>query len=133
MPDLDHTWGNDLTVSPSGDIALVDGSELTKQRVIRRLMTRGFQVASLNQQATTGELIYHQPYGAGVPQRIGSITNIPLIKSIIRAQILLETSVAKSPAPVITVVGYLNGVAVSIQYTEAVSGQQTSLSFNLNG
>lgn len=39
LADLDHTFGNDLGVSASGDIGTVTGWRRTVQRVIRRLCT----------------------------------------------------------------------------------------------
>jgi len=118
MPDCDHLWGNDLTVGPTGDIALVDGDDLTTERIIRRLMTavRGY--------------IWHLNYGAGIPQRIGGTLDIGLIRGVIRNQIALEATVARTPAAEITVTPILNGVSVSILYASAITGQQTSLSFD---
>ncbi|MGN6536402.1 MAG: hypothetical protein ACTHKQ_11825, partial [Mesorhizobium sp.] len=78
MPDLDQLWGEDLSVSASGDIATVDGDSLTTQRILRRLMT------------SPGDYIWNPTYGAGLPQRIGSPDNVLLISSIIRSQIALE-------------------------------------------
>lgn len=118
MPDLDHLWGNDLTVGPTGDIALVDGDDLTTERIIRRLMT------------TVKGYIWHLTFGAGIPQRIGDVLDIGLITGVVRNQIALEASVARSPAPNITVTPILNGVSVSITYASAITGQQTSLSFD---
>lgn len=135
MPDLDHLWGNDLAVGPTGDLAVVDGTQLGIQRVLRRLMTRGFQAPVVNSPGTTGELIYHQDYGAGILLRIGQTLNIPLLKSVVRSQILLEAAVAKSPAPIITVTAFpdKSGATIDIKYNDAVTGEQTSLSFDVNG
>lgn len=132
MPDIDHTWGGDLVVGPTGDLAVVDGTQRGIERVVRRLMTRGAQAATVNSPALTGEMAFHQSYGASVPQRIGQTIDIPLITSVIRAQILLEDVVAESPAPVISVTPFLNGVVVDIAYSDAVTGKQTSLSFDVN-
>lgn len=118
MPDLDHFFGEDLKVSTSGDIATVDSDDLTTQRIIRRLMT-----------AVKG-YIFQLEYGAGLPQRIGEILDIDLIAGVIRTQIRLEASVSLIPAPDITITPILNGVSVFILFKSAITGQQTSLSFD---
>ncbi len=133
MPDLNHLWGQDIAVSPSGDLAVVDGTQLGIERVVRRLMTRGVTSAAVNQPATVGEYIFHPTYGAGLPQRIGGAFDLTLITSVIRSQILKEAAVAKSPAPVIKFTpSGISGLTVSIQYADAVTGQQNQLSFDVN-
>ncbi len=56
MYDLSHQWGDDLTVGPTGDMALVTGSVFGQQRVLRRLMTN------------PGDYIWQLDYGAGLAQ-----------------------------------------------------------------
>ena len=120
MPDIDHLWGNDLAVGPTGDLALIDGDDLTTQHIIRRLMTavRGY--------------IWHLDYGAGLPQRIGDTLDENVIRGIITTQIRLEGTVARTPAPTIKIDLIPNGIAVSIQYTSAITGEQIFLSFDVN-
>lgn len=120
MPDLSQLWGEDLSVSASGDIATIDGDDLTTQRILRRLMT------------APGDYIWNPTYGAGLPQRVGGPDDVPLITSIIRSQIALEATVARAPAPTITVTEILNGVSVYIKFYSAVTGQQQTLSFDIN-
>lgn len=119
-PDVAHFWGQDISASATGDVLLVDGDDLTTQRIIRRLMT-----------AVQG-YIWHLDYGGGVPAQVGSPLNLDLVSSIIRAQIALEATVARSPAPTITVTEILNGVSVSILFYSAKTGQQATLSFDVN-
>ena len=120
MSDLAHFWGSDLQVSASGDLRLADGLDLANQRIIRRLMT------------APGAYIWHPTYGAGLPQQIGNPINFSKILSIISSQIYQEASVARTPAPKITITPILNGVTVIIQYTMAVTGTQNVLSFDLS-
>jgi hypothetical protein len=120
MPDLDHLWGEDLSVSATGDILVVDGDDLTTERILRRLMT------------AQGAYIWNLQYGGGVPGRIGDNLDVPLITSVITSQMALEASVARSPPPVITVVEILNGVSVTILFYSAKTGQQATLSFDVN-
>jgi len=39
MSDISHLWGNDLTIGPTGDLAVASNDGLTQQRVLRRLLT----------------------------------------------------------------------------------------------
>ena len=117
-PDVEQMWGADLTLTPSGDLALVDGDDLTRERLLRRLLT-----------AVQGYL-WHQTYGAGVPQRIGDTLDANLIMGVVSEQVRKEATVATSPAPKITVQSILNGVQVSIKYQSAITGQQVALTFD---
>ena len=122
MPDLNHSWGEDLQVSATGDVSVVDGTALGEQRVLRRLLTN------------PGDYIWHPTYGAGLPAKVGGLMNVPALKALIRSQMALEAVVAKSPPPVIDVVkSGPSSVAISIRYNDAQSGQQAGLSFDLNG
>lgn len=127
MPDLNQNWGADLTTGPTGDIALSDGSALGVQRVLRRLFTN-----SANGTQAVADYIWHLTYGAGLPARVGSVADAAQIKSIIRSQILMESAVAKSPTPIITVTPIANGVAVDVTYWDGVTGQALSLSFDVS-
>jgi phage baseplate assembly protein W len=121
MPDAALLWGQDLTGSPSGDIAVVSGSQLGQQRVLRRLMTN------------PGDYIWHADYGAGLAQFIGATCNIPQIKAAVRSQIFMESAVARTPEPVIDVRGSADGsLYVHIRYVDAPSGLSQTLSFSVS-
>lgn len=120
MPDLNHLWGQDLSISATGDVAMVDGDAMTTQRILRRLMT------------ADGDYIWNLNYGGGVPGRVGDVADVPLINSVIRSQIALEAAVARTPAPVITVTEILNGISVYIKFWSASTGEEKTLSFNIN-
>ncbi|MGU3387293.1 hypothetical protein ACLBYG_22475 [Methylobacterium sp. D53M] len=117
MPDLDLMYGAGLKVSPTGDLALVDGTQRGVQRVLRRLLT------------VAGTYIQHTEYGAGVQTRVGDDLDTDAIEALIRSQIFLEAAVAKDPDPIITVSPILNGVFVRIVYADAATGKQQTLSF----
>lgn len=122
MPDLYHQFGEDLQVSASGDIAIVDGTTLGTQRVLRRLLT------------AAGDYIFHTDYGAGLPERVGALLNLSDLRSTIRDQIFKEAVVSRIPPPAIsvsTVPGQIGAVSVKIAYNDAFSGLQASLSFDL--
>lgn len=120
MPDLDHLWGEDLNVSASGDISVVDGDDLTIERILRRLMT------------VAGDYIWNLNYGAGVPQRVGQTLDTAAIEALIRSQMALESTVARNPAPMITVYEILNGMSVYILFYSSSTGEQKTLSFDVN-
>ncbi len=123
MPDLSHQWGGDLSLSPTGDLALATGAELTRQRVLKRLLT--------NQ----GDYIWQLPYGAGLPGFVGQPADPAGIAALIRSQIFKEPGVARSPEPGIDITPILGsgptaGLAVQIRYADAVTGTTQTLSFS---
>lgn len=123
MPDLAQTWGNDLSATPAGDLATVDGTQLGIQRVYRRLMTN------------PGDYIFHPSYGAGLLAMVGTTIDTAAVAAVIRAQLLQETCVAPNPPPTVVVTeGADQGTfTVAIGYVDAVTGEQASLSFDPSG
>ncbi len=113
MSDAFHYFGNDLTLSASSDISTAaQGSGLTKQRILRRLLT------------PQGGYIWELPYGAGLPSLIGQPVTPMAVQNAIRAQIFNDATVAKAPEPVTTVTATRGGTfTCTIQYVDAVSGQ----------
>jgi phage baseplate assembly protein W len=120
MTDLYHFIGDDLSVSPTGDVLQVDGVDQTSQRILRRLLTN------------PGDYIWHPDYGAGLGRKIGTLLDIPALTGLIRSQIFLEAAVARTPAPVITVQGIANGLSVRIQYYDGSTGKLATLAFDVN-
>jgi hypothetical protein len=116
MPDLSHSFGADLSVSGTGDLATADGSTWTQQRIIRRLCT--------NQGAYLWQLIY----GAGLPARIGDPVTLAQIQSLVQEQMTMEAGVDQSqPVTVAGTTDNLGTVRLTISYTDAASGLPTSL------
>jgi hypothetical protein len=86
----------------------VDGDDEVRQRLERRLFT-----------AVQG-YVWHPNYGAGLPQKIGTLLSKSQIQSIVASQIALEASVAPSPPATLSVVMQPGGLCViSIQYFDA--------------
>ena len=109
--DIQHTMGFDLSVSATGDIGTVAGDEAVRERVLRRLLT------------IAGTYIWQLTYGGGLSQFVGSIANPALIQSIVRGQMLLESSVSRQPLPVVSVSSDAGGiVTANITYSSAVTG-----------
>jgi phage baseplate assembly protein W len=120
MSDLWHYIGGDLDVSATGDVRQVEGLDQTSQRLLRRLLTN------------PGDYIWHPNYGAGLGRLIGTLVNVRAITGLIRSQVLLEESVARTPAPAITVRPLADGVSVRIQYYDNTTSELATLAFNVN-
>jgi hypothetical protein len=121
LDDIAHVWGQDLQLSPSGDLARANGAQRTQQRLLRRLMT-----------ARAGaEYIWEPAYGAGLPQDIGANVDLAKVRAIVRGQLALEASVATAPAPQINVREIANGLSVAVTYWTLPDKQPVSLSFDL--
>ena len=117
--DIGHTWGGDLGLSPTGDLARVNLVERSKERVLRRLLTN------------PGDYTSHPDYGAGLPQMVGLAVDPVKTAALITGQMLREASVVQSPAPVVKVGLITNGIAVSISYIVAPARTPAVLSFNV--
>ena len=110
--------------SPTGDIAVVSGSMLGQQRVLRRLMTN------------PGDYIWQTDYGAGLAAFIGQPANAAQIRAVIRSQIFKEAAVARTPEPEVDVefdpANDAGTVYVQIRYVDARSRETQVLSFSVN-
>src|SRR6185312_989041 len=85
MADVSLEWNDDFEPDSTGDLLVVDGDDEVRQRLERRLFT-----------ATQG-YVWHPEYGAGLPQKIGSVLSVSQVRSIVAAQLALEASVATNP------------------------------------
>lgn len=120
LSDVSQYWGNDLQVSPTGDLVRSITVERSKQHVLRRLLT------------AIGNYIAHTNYGAGLPGDIGTVLDLAKIKAKIVGQMALEASVAQSPPPTVTLVLIANGISANIIYTVAPERVPAVLSFSLD-
>jgi hypothetical protein len=122
MPDIAHQYGSDLTLSATGDLALSDGTQAGRERVLRRLLT------------APGAYIWHLAYGAGLPRFVGEVANKLRIAAVARSQMYREAAVARTPAPEINVDVQPTGVVtLGIKYQDAATQATVPLNFNLNG
>lgn len=120
LDDIGHLWSEDIRVGPTGDLARVNSVQRSRERVLRRLMTN------------PGNYIFHPPYGAGLPARVGeNLRDIGEIKGLIRAQMFLEASVARTPPPIIEARQISGGLTVQVQYVVLPDKQPVALSFDL--
>jgi len=121
MQDAALLWGGDLSATLTGDLALVGGTTLGQQRVLRRLLTN------------PGDYIWHLQYGAGLAQYVGKPCNVAAINATVRSQIFMEASVARLPEPVIDVQNDQNGsVYVYIRYVDSGTGATQVLAFSVS-
>lgn len=132
MYDLNHYVGSDLVLSDTGDLALVGSEPMGLQRVLRRLLTNPPVKDDAGNVISTGDYLWHQNYGGGVPSEVGDNVDAAEVKALIRGQMLLEASVAKIPEPVVTVTPIDLGVSVDVQYNDAATGARQFLSFDVN-
>ncbi len=120
MADLSLLFGGDLTIGPTGDIAVADAQDLTQQRVLRRLLTN------------PGDYIWQLTYGAGLGQFVGRPGIPDLISGVIRTQMRLEPQVMQFPAPSVSASVADDGtVMASVSYGDALTGQTALLSFSV--
>jgi hypothetical protein len=118
VPDLSHLWGNDLALSPTGDLATTDVPGLTQQRVLRRLLTN------------PGDYIWSLDYGAGLANFVGQPGAASAIGAAIRGQIFKETAVAQTPEPVIQLQpDPVGNLYVHVRYADAQTGITQTLAF----
>lgn len=125
LADIQHLFGDDIAVGPTGDFALVTTESRTQLRIIRRLLT---SITRLGSSAYPWE----PTYGAGLGEKVGETLDLRVIKAIVMSQMLLEPSVAKIPLPQITVARTVTqgGVQINIRYTTLV-GVQENFTFHL--
>jgi hypothetical protein len=128
MSDLYHYIGGDLSLSATGDLQSVDGTEMGQQRVLRRLLSNAGDIA----QQITADYIWHTDYGASLPREVGNVNDPNRIKAEILSNMLLESRVSRSPNPVINVTPIASGISVQIQYADAVTNDMVPLAFDIN-
>jgi phage baseplate assembly protein W len=122
MFDLSLTFSGDLVLSATGDLATVDGSDRSQQRVLRRLLTN------------PGDYIWQPPYGAGLAQFIGQPIAAQRIAAVARAQMLKEAAVSRSPAPVVNATVATDGTAtLNVQYTDSTTQAPVVLTVPVGG
>ena len=105
MPDFALEWSGDLQLSPSGGVELVDGSTLTRQRLIRRLLTN------------PGDVLFEADYGAGLPRFIGQPMHEASIAALVREQATAEETVADVIDVTVSGVG-VSSYVLTIVYVE---------------
>lgn len=119
--EIYQEFGNDVQLTAAGDLRTVVGTQLADQRIIRRLLTNAL------------DYIWQPTYGAGLPEFIGELDTPAIyekIKGLITSQMLAESAVSQSPAPVITLTGLPSALSGTITYTEKLTNTQVVVSFS---
>ena len=125
MADAAHLWGNDLSISATGDLALSEGSAHTVERLYRRLLSNPAA------DGIAGDLVFNPTYGAGLPRRIGTTTGVAAIEAIVRSQLFQEASVAQEPQPVVIASPIFGGVSIRVTYTDRETGETAAAGFSV--
>lgn len=125
LADIDHLYGQDVAVTPSGDIAVVTNRQRTIQRVIRRLLSTKTGVAN-------SAYPCEPDYGAGLAAKIGQTFTVSEIQALVLGQLLQEPSVAPSPAPRIAVTPIVTGGATIDIFCFDRSGTPQNFSFGVS-
>jgi phage baseplate assembly protein W len=121
MIDLKLSPSGDLTTSPTGDLAGIDGLAKSRDRVLRRLLT------------PPGSYLAHPEYGAGLQMLIGRPIDGKAIQALILGQMYQEATVSHVPEPTITVsTDNAGDVYVSIVYICVPNNQQVALGIGLS-
>lgn len=122
MPDLEMSWSGDLSVSATGDLAVVSDPNLGTQRVLRRLMTNPC------------DYIWSPDYGAGLGQFVGRPVDLAGVEALIRTQMSLETAVSSTPEPVISVSSDVAGrLYLQIRYEDSETAISSALTTSVLG
>ena len=119
MIAISTEWGEDLAVSPTGDIATISIDESLSSRIVRRMLTN------------PGDYIWHVDYGAGLGRYVGQPYSPRFVGTAIQNQLRFESLVAITPAPNIEVSQSLNdgapAISVSVQFQNARSSENGSV------
>lgn len=123
--DIDLPWRGDLGLGPTGDLAVVTSTDLTQQKILRRLLT------------APGEYLWSMRYGAGLGQLVGKPIDIRAVEAVVRFQLKHESTVASSPAPQVRTVAEQvrdnNEYVISIKYSDDQSDTEAHLIMDLAG
>jgi len=130
MSDISHFYGSDLEVSSTGDLSIADTTTTGEQRLYRRLLTNPPLTDSAGDTLASGDYTFHPEYGAGVPRYVGQPEKVSEIKSLIKKQVALESAVATSPAPTITLTADGNQLSAVIAYNDAETKTPVIVSFD---
>lgn len=122
MAELQLTFGTDLSIDVSGDLATSDGTQEGQERIVRRLLT------------FPGEYIWDVTYGAGLARFLGKPAFKARIAAITRSQLSKEASVARTPPAQIAVNVQRDGtVTEDIKYSDGNTGAPIPLTLPITG
>lgn len=120
--DLSHDIGGDLLLDAGSGLAMVGADDWVRQRILRRLLTN------------PGDYIWDVGYGGGLRREIGDVVVGGRISASIRRQLQLETAIAASPAPQVSVNDPGTGtIDTTITYASAADGRMSRVAVTVGG
>jgi hypothetical protein len=131
MNDISQYFGNDIDVSPTGDLLVANSTVTGEQRVYRRLLTNPALDDRNGNPIASADYTFHPDYGAGIPRKVGRPADIDGTQSLIQSQMFKEAAVATSPAPKISVVLDGNLMSTVVRYIDAQSKEPVVLAFDI--
>jgi hypothetical protein len=120
--DINHFFGSDIALGPTGDLSLVSGALYSEQRLVRRLLT------------AAGDYIQQIGYGAGLGAFVGQPGKAGVIAGVIKRQCGKEVTISQNPPPTVLIQPDATGnVTATITYTSAVTGLSAVATVPLSG
>ena len=123
MGCLSMDIGGDLNVSPRGGFGIADGDVLSRQRVMRRLVTCIREVAP-NGEVLDGDYLFDQDYGTRLGRMVGASptqADLDAVEQSVRIALAAEDSVSQVDPPVIQFTRVTSGLRVVVSYVAAQS------------
>lgn len=114
------SWSGDLTLSSTGDLAMIVDPSLGTERILRRLMTN------------PGDYLWNPDFGAGLSQYIGRPIDTHEMQALIRVQMRLEAAVSTATEPIISVSSSSGGLFVQIQYEDSTTAASSVIAANIS-
>jgi hypothetical protein len=120
--DINHNFGADVLLSPTGDLGVVDTLPQSQQRILRRLLT------------PVDGYIWHPGYAIGVPNYVGATSSeLDGLKALIISGLAQEPSVAQIPTPEITLKSDFDKLYCTIRYVDVETNSPQTLAFDTGG
>ena len=122
MADLNHTWGQDLSIDDQGGIAGVYGTAELAQRLVRRFLTNPGLLNNDGSVAIPPDYRFEPTYGGGVRRYVDSVSTaetLAAIKTRMLNECQQEPAVSATTPPVIAVEPVAGGIVVNAYVTLA--------------
>ncbi|WP_029604808.1 hypothetical protein [Kozakia baliensis] len=112
MSSLGHVMGDDLTLDAKSGIAVVSGSQETRENILRRLCTN------------PGAYIWQLDYGTGLPAMIGEPLLVQKTRRAVLAQMMDEFGVDQTQAVNVELSSSAGDIVqCTISYVDAQTGR----------
>lgn len=133
MSDLHHYYGDDLSLSATGDLLVADDTTTGEQRCYRRLLTNPALVNNAGEVTASPDYTFANDYGAGLGRRVGSPVDVAETTAVIKAQLRKEACVTQtSTSPDVQLISSGDVLGAVIKYNDAQSGDPVILNFDVS-